>query len=106
MLTEQNLIDRGFVGYGPPQFSSAKKMYQKNFRDKNGKKSWSLIAQLYEIIHPTTHEDIGGWELSTQLYRKGTHQAINITFLEDDVDAAIELVEFLFDSGKVENYEE
>lgn len=106
-LTEEELIERGFTSFKPTMFDSESvdKCYQKCYRNEKGDKKYFLDAKHFNLTHPTTGEDLGGWELSTQLYVKGNHHAINLTFLEDDIDEAVSLIEFLYEGGQIENYE-
>ena len=105
-LTREDILSRGFKEYKPSEFdpSSCDECYQKLYKDENGKKYFMNIKH-YTLIHPTTREDIGGYELECQLYIKDTHDSFNIKFLEDDIDEAENLIEFLFDSGKLDYYE-
>ena len=104
MLTRKELIERGFTEYKPASFENADKCYQKCYRDGNTKK-YFLDVKHYSIEHPYTHEDLSSYEISTQVYVKGTHTAINIQFLNDDIDEAEKLINELFEAGQLEPYE-
>ena len=104
MLTRKELFERGFKEYKPTVFDNADKCYQKCYRDGNTKK-YFLDVKHYSIKYPHTHEDLGGYEISTQVYVKGTHTAINIKFLNDDIDEAEKFIDELFEVGQLEPYE-
>lgn len=105
-MNEKYLLNHGFHEYKPAQFDSCNKCYQKCYRGMDGSKKYFIDVKYYDIVHPHTHEQIGGYEISTQLYRKGTHNAINMQFLNDDLDDAINTIETMFASGLLEPYEE
>lgn len=105
-MTEKQLIDYGFKEYEPTQFDKCDKCFQKCYRGMDGSKKYFIDAKYYKIIHPTTHEDIGGWEYSTQVYVKGTHDAINMNWLnEDSFEDFIGVIEDMFATGILEPYE-
>jgi len=104
MLTKRELIERGFTEYKPAAFENADRCYQKCYYDGNIRK-YFLDAKHYSLTHPATGEDFSNYELSTQLYTKGNHNALNITFLNDNIDEAEALIECLFEGGKVEPYD-
>ena len=105
-IIEQELIDKGFTEYKPTIFDrSADKFYQKRYRDGKNTKYFIDVTH-YTIIHPTTKEDIGGYEVSGQYYLKGSHDAINMTFISSTVTEVEEFIDKLFEMGLLENYEE
>ena len=105
-MTEMYLLDKGFKEYKPTMFDRCDKCYQKCYRDMNGAKKYFIEVKHYSITHPHTGADLGGYEISTQLYRKGTHNAVNMTFLHDDLDEVVSMIETMFESGLLEPYEE
>jgi hypothetical protein len=105
-MNERYLLEKGFKQYKPLQFDTCNKCYQKCYRGFDGSKKYFIDVEYYDLTHPYTHEQLGGYEISTQLYRKGTHDAINMTFLNDDLDDAINTIETMFASGLLEPYEE
>lgn len=104
-LTEEEILSHGFVDCGKPQFGSADKFYQKCYKDEDRSRKYFLDIYHYTLTHPTTREDLSGYELETQLYLKGTHEAVNMTFLNDDIDAAEEFINKLFELDMLDYYE-
>lgn len=80
------------------------KCWQKKYKNTRGIK-YFIEVKLYEIIHPTTREDIGGYEISCQLYLTPNHDAVNMTFLDSTISEVEEFIEKLFEIGKLEYYE-
>ena len=106
MLTREILDNLGFTSYKSGPFNDpADEYWQKCYRDSEGNKMFFLDVKHYTIIHPITHADLGGYEINTQLYRRGSHDAIDIKFHDDNIDNALEIINTLFDMGLVENYE-
>ena len=103
-LTEQELLDLGFSKYSTGANDLYDKLYQKCFYVDAKTKKYFINAKHYTFVHPTTGDDLGGWELSTQVYAKGTHNAININFLEDDLGEALRIIDAMFDAGLLEPY--
>lgn len=105
-MNENYLLQKGFKKYEPSEFDGCDRCYQKCYRSFDGTKRYFINVKYYDLVHPYTHEQIGGYEISTQLYRKGSHNAINMTFLNDDLNDAINTIETMFTYGLLEPYEE
>ena len=100
------LIDNGFTKHKPDKWDSPyiEANYQKCYRDdKHNKKYFLNVHEYAPLPHVGTKEKT--YEISTQLYLKGTHNAVNLLFLNDDIDAAINTIELMFSAGIIENYE-
>lgn len=100
------LISNGFVEYDVPIFDSPgiDHFYQKCYKDDFGKK-YFIDVRHYKIHHPTTFEDLSGYEVSSQLYLKDSHDAVNMTFLVADIDEIEEFIDRLFDNNMLDYYE-
>ena len=109
-MTHEELIEKGYHEYKPTPYEhqGVERVYQKCFRDNKGKKYFIDVKKWEDMFHPYTHELIpGGYEYETQLYKKGTHDPFNITFLSHwDIENVEEFVENLFQSGVLDYYEE
>ena len=105
-LNKELLIELGFTPYSKSRFDSPScdECWQKLYRDEYGKKYY-LDVKHYDIVHPVTKEQIGGYEVETQVYTKKDHNAINIKFLNGDINEAEKFVETLFKEDLIEYYE-
>ena len=105
-LNKEVLEELGFIQYNIPRFESPScdECWQKTYRDEYGKK-YFLDVKHYDIVHPTTKKQIGGYEVETQVYTKKDHNAINIKFLDGDVKEAEKFIETLFKEDLIEYYE-
>ena len=106
-MDEKELLDRGFVEYkkSPIHSECIDHVYQKCYRGPNGEKRYFIDVNHWNFHHPYTHEDWSSYEITTQLYLKGTHNAVNLTFISGDLDEAENLIEKLFENELVEDYE-
>lgn len=106
-MNKEMLEELGFKQYEKTYLDSpaCNGCWQKLYRDDKGKK-YFLDVKHYDLVHPTTGDQIGGYEIETQVYLKGSHDAINIKFLNDNLEEAEKFVEFLFKEGKLDYYEE
>ena len=104
-ISLQDLIDKDFIEYGIPFGESCDKYYQKKYKDGRGIK-YFLEVKHYTLIHPITKEDLSGYEVSGQFYLKGSHEAVNMEFLDSSIEKAEEFVNTLFDNNLLEYYEE
>lgn len=106
-LTKDELLNKDFKPFEPNYLDSPScdGCYQKLYRDNLGNKKYFLDVKHYSMTHPTTREDLSGFEISTQVYKNGNHEAINITFLNDNIDDAEEFINKLFEYNLIENYE-
>ena len=105
-ITVELLKEKGFVEYEKSiiEHDSVDHVYQKMYGDQLGKK-YFLDVKHYNLRHPYTHEDLSGYEIIGQLYLKDSHNAVNIEFLESDIDEAEKFIDSLFNKKLVEYYE-
>ena len=105
-ITHEWLIENGFEEYDIPFFESniVDHFYQRCYKDNSGKKFF-LNVKHWSFTNPMTGEDNDGYNVSGQFYLKGNHNAINIDFLDSDVDEAEEFIEVLFDHDLLDYYE-
>lgn len=106
-IVKKELKDKFFHEYKkvPWQSDSLKHLYQKRYRDEKGTK-YFIDVEEWEIRHPSTGEDLGGYEIKSQLYTKNYHDAINITFLDNTISTAEAFIDKLFDADMLDYYEE
>ena len=105
----EELEEKGYRKYSPTSFDneSVVARYQKRFDDDKGKKYFIDVVEWKPFIQPYTREDFGpAFEFELQMYGKGTHNAINMTFHSSwelaDVEA---FVERQFATGEYDYYE-
>ena len=107
-MTDKELIERGYKEYPLTCFHSdgIEKAFQKRFDDEAGKKYFIDVNKWAPMTHPHTGEIYGpAYEYEVQLYEKGTHNAVNITFHSTwDLDAVESTVEMIF-RNCMEHYE-
>ena len=109
-ITEEELIGRGFRKFNTVGHLSDVRRYlfQKRYLDDKDNTLYFLDIYKYDWKH-ISHipiADIYNYEITTQLYRKGSHDAINISFGSDTtIDDAEEFINKLFDIGLIEPYE-
>ena len=109
-MIESDILNAGYHEYDPTPIDheDIDKRYQKRFDDKIGKKYFIDIIHWKPIRHPHTGEWYGGgYEFETQLYKKGTHEPINMTFFSGwDIDSVEKFISDMFDTGILDYYEE
>lgn len=100
------LEELGFHNYqlSPLAHSGIVANLQKVFRDDKGKK-YFLDANVWDM-YETSLPDRYVIEYWCQLYEKGTHDAFDLTFIDQTCEQAEKLIEELFDADLVEYYEE
>lgn len=105
-IIAKELEEKKFNSYNKSEFDSDSvvKCWQKKYRDTRGIK-YFIDVKLYEIIHPVSKEDIGGYEVSCQLYLKPNHDAVNLSFLDSTITEVEKFIEDLFELDKLEYYE-
>ena len=106
-INEKYILDKGFYEVEVPRYesNSVDKMFYKSYRDKDGNKRNSLEIVHYDLTHPTTGADLSGYEIKGQVYLTGSHNAVNLNFLEPDIEEAEMFIDKLFEAGLIENYE-
>lgn len=106
IITHDWLINNGFKEYNKTQFDSSAvdHCYQKCYSDSLGKR-YFIDVKHYALIHPYTEADLSGYEVSGQFYLKDSHNAVNMNFLDSDVNEVEEFIDKLFDEELLEHYE-
>lgn len=109
---EQHFINKGYHAYNPTPFdsNSVEKRYQKRFDDEIGKKYFIDIIVWDNSFVPQDRRDKWwspfGYEYSTQLYRKDSHDAVDFLFHSSwTLEQVEEHLEKLFDTGLYDYYE-
>ena len=104
LIIEHEIDEKSFKSFKVPMFDNCTKIWQKRYRDKNGIKYY-LEVRYYDLVHPTTKEDLSGYEVSGQFYLKGNHKAVNMTFLDSTISEVEEVIDKMFETGQLEYYE-
>lgn len=108
-MTDKEIIDAGFYVFSPSEIKSAniEKCFQKRYDDEYGKKyfitinKWKAMRHLYTgiLIDPS-------YEYETQLYKKGSHDPIDLLFHHgwsiNDVECYMQA---MWNTGLFEHYE-
>lgn len=107
ITSEEQLRERGFLSYPPTVFDSSNVVirYQKRYDDEIGKR-YFLDCKVWDWTWTGRVPMDRSYELETQLYQKGTHEAIDLNFHDNDLEAVEKFIDALFDAGLVEHYEE
>ena len=110
MMTDQEILERGYHEYRPTPFHSdgIEKCFQKRFRDKNGNTRYFIDVNKWKgWKHPHTGEIISdGYEYSLQMYQKETHNPVDLLFHNDwDLEDVENFVEAMFQTGWFDYYE-
>lgn len=100
------LVPLGFHEYSPTRFDSSGVCicFQKRYDDERGKK-YFLNAKVYDFTFTDKVRENYHISFSCQLYQKGTHDALNIEFIDWNIDQIEKFVDNLFDTGMLEHYE-
>ena len=109
MMTDEYIIEKGYKEFKPTRFHSSdtSKCFQKRFDDDIGKKYFIDINKYnWNGLIPKEAEKNYTYEYEVQLYRKETHDAVDMTFhgsweLKDVED----FVKNMFKSGTLDYYE-
>ena len=110
ITTDEELIECGFKKYNISNESidCRKYLFQKRYMNDNGDTLYFIDIYKWDwtgfppdrILDPYTYE------ITTQLYTVGNHDAINIEFGTDiTLEGAEKFINALFDIGMVEPYE-
>jgi len=105
-MTDKDFIERGYREFPPPLIVSENvtRCFQKRFDDAVGKKYFITV---YKWEWPDRYSVANGYEYAVQLYRKRTHEAVDLTFHSQwDVADVEDYIELLFDTGLFDHYEE
>ena len=108
-MTREEILAHGYKQYAPIQFDSqwVTARFQKRFCDDIGKKYFIDIREWEPMEHPHTHEVYpASYDYETQIYRKDTHDALDLNFHSSwTLEAVEEFMENLFNTGMFDYYE-
>ena len=109
ITTDEKLIELGFKKCNTSaSLSDARKyLFQKLYTNDKGDKLYYLDIYKWDWERfPVNVPEPYTYEITTQLYKAGTHSAINIEFGSDvTVEGAEEFINKLFEAGLIEPYE-
>lgn len=108
-MTDLDVLKAGYKEYPKTCFDhpSVLRCFQKRFDDDVGKRYFIDIKKWEGCIHPHTGKSVDAeYEYDTQMYKKGSHDAVDILFhsswkLEDVED----YLKKLFNTGLFDYYE-
>jgi len=109
ITTDEKLIELGFSKFDRYDLQNNSIIYnfQKCYRDENNIKLFFIDIAKWDWSWardkvPEDHE----YEITTQLYTKGNHEAVNLEFGSHiSVEEAEKFIFTMFDAGLVEPYE-
>lgn len=109
-ITEEELIKQGFKKYNTSEYSNDAKKYlfQKRYTNDYGDILYYLDIYKWDwSIFPVERiPESYSYEITTQLYKRGNHDAINIQFgNQSTIEDAEKFINSLFKYGLVEPYE-
>ena len=110
IITDDKLIELGFKRYNTAACSKDAKKYLFQKRYLNNKGDILYFLDIYKwdwTIYPWANvPEPYTYEISTQLYTKGDHEAVNLSFgTYMTIEDAEKFINTLFDVGLVEPYE-
>lgn len=110
MITEKDLLDNGFEEFSPSPLLKAKnikKCYQKTIRDNNDRRLYFIDALGIDFGTNKARPDLSGiqYELSGQYYFKGTHDAVNMTFIGMEIKEVEERLNEMLKKDIIEPYD-
>ena len=109
ITTDEKLIEAGFNKFDRYSLQNDSIMYnfQKCYRDEDGNKLFFIDVAKWDWswARDKVPEDYE-YEITTQLYTKGNHEAVNLEFGSHiSVEEAEKFIFTMFDAGLVEPYE-
>lgn len=107
---EKHFAEKGYKKYNPTPFDNEgiEARFQKRFDDEKGKRYFIDIVKWSGFTHPHTGKKFPpSYEYETQMYQKGTHNAVDFEFHSswslEEVEA---FMEKQFETGMFDYYEE
>lgn len=96
----------GFHEYEPTRFDAENIItcFQKRYDDELGKK-YFIDARLWDFSWSDKVPENYHPELCMQVYQKDTHDAVNFTYIDWDVDQVEKFIDRMFELGLLEHYE-
>lgn len=108
-MDDNYLIENGFKEFKPGILDNEGviKCFQKRYDDDIGKKYFITIKKWRGLTHPYTRQTFPpSYESEIQLYKKGSHKALDLTFHTDwELEEVEKYAEMLFNTGKFDYYE-
>ena len=108
-MTDKEILDRGYHRYERTQFDDwyVECQFQKRFDDEKGKKYFITINKWdWTSFHRNDMPNYS-YELETQIYKKDTHEPIDMTFFAGwNVDEVEEYMEKIWSPELFDYYEE
>ena len=108
-MNDKILIENGFHSFSPGPFldKDVELCFQKRYDNDKGKKYFITVNKWRPFTHPHTGETFpSAYEYTTQLYKKESHDALNLLFHSswklEDVESCLET---LFATGMFDYYE-
>ena len=103
------LLEKGFkkVKPSPIMSENIEICFQKRYDDEKGIKYFITINKWKPLTHPYTKEIIGpNYEYTVQLYKKDTHDALDLNFHHEwELQDVENYLDILFDSNLFDYYE-
>ena len=99
--------DRGFKEFNPPNLRSydgVATMFQKKYIDEIGVK-YFIDIKIWDWTYTDRVPENYSVEFEGQYYKKGNHNAMNITFIDWKLEEVEEWLDKMFEAGMLEHYE-
>ena len=109
ITTDEELINQGFKKFNASAISSdsVKYMFQKRYKNNQGTTLYFLDINKWDwsFAKDKVPEQYT-YQIETQLYKKGDHEAINIEFGSNiTVEDAEKFIQAMFDADLIEAYD-
>ena len=108
MAEDKDFEERGYKRYPPSDIDcdAVKYFYQKRI-DGTAAQKYFITAKKWEMCDNTGKQVYNGFEYEVQLYQKGTHLPLNLTFHKEwTLDDVENYVEEIYMTGLFEPYDE
>ena len=105
--SEKQLVDLGFKKFPRTcvQSSNILYFYQKRIRNMDGSTKYFIECNVWDWSWNKIAGEPISFEFEAQVYLKGTHNAINLTFLTPDYDEVVKTIETMFRANLIEDYD-
>lgn len=100
-------LNNGFKEFTPPSLRSyigVTTMFQKCYHDEKGKK-YFINIKVWDWTYTDKVDENFTIEFEGQYYQKGTHNAVNFTFIDWTLTEVETWLDGLFAAGFLEHYE-
>ena len=109
ITTDEKLIESGFKKYNTnnTMYDAKKYLFQKRYKNNKGDTLYFLDVYKWDWTFANDRvPEQYTYQITTQLYQKDTHEAINIEFgVGMGIEDAEKFITNMFDAGMVEPYE-